>query len=206
VSISVTGLINADGGARVASGYCYYYYLVYTGGVGAGGEIRLVAPVIAGNGTLSVYGGRNYCGRQDDAREWNPGAPGQIRLEAFQKNWGFAYYGPYTSGSPVSSYASPAPSPTVKVVSVGGAAVPSSPTGTFDVPDAVISTGSPVQVGIEATNVPPGTVPKLHISSFEAADQLIDCTPLVGTLQKSTATATVTFPAGFSRGFVRAKW
>lgn len=37
-------------------------------------------------------------------------------------------------------------------------------------------------------------------------DQVIDAPPLAGTLESSSATALVTFPPGFTRGYAHAKW
>jgi hypothetical protein len=76
----------------------------------------------------------------------------------------------------------------------------------FTFPDAVINSTSPVTVSIEARFVPIGTVPTLTIFSETGGDQTIDCTPLIGTLDQSNSTASITFPAGGSRGFVKATW
>jgi len=66
--------------------------------------------------------------------------------------------------------------------------------------------GAAVTVAIEARFVPPGTVVKVHVFSENGADQIVNAAPLQGTLAQSTATASVVFPPGFSRGFVRAVW
>lgn len=73
-------------------------------------------------------------------------------------------------------------------------------------PDVTINATTAVPVAIEARNIPPGTVVKLHIFSDNGADQIIDSTALDGTLANLTATASVVLPPGFSRGFVRATW
>jgi hypothetical protein len=70
----------------------------------------------------------------------------------------------------------------------------------------VINSNVAVIVEIEAKNVPIGTVVKLHVFSENAPDQSITFPPLVGNLQQSSATASVVFPVGFTRGFVRATW
>jgi len=94
----------------------------------------------------------------------------------------------------------------VRVVSVAGAPVPSIPNGSFEMPDVTISQGAAVPVDIEAKFVPVGTIVKVHIFSEDGADQVINSTPLQGTLEQSTATASIVFPSGFSRGFARAVW
>ncbi len=191
VSISITGTITAKGGDIGGSG---------DGGTGSSGAIRLVAPIITGTGKLeapqqnfdSTCGG---CG----------GAAGRIRLEAFQQNFTGTNNPLAAKASPFALFL-PTSQPSVRAVSVDGVPVPSTPTGSFTVPDVGINKSSPVVVNIAAKNVPPGTVVKLLIFSENGPDQTIDSTALVGTLASSTATASVVFPSGFSRGFVQAKW
>ncbi len=55
-------------------------------------------------------------------------------------------------------------------------------------------------------SIPLATVVNLNVYSENGADQILTSTPLVGTLVNSAATVSVTFPPGFSRGFVRATW
>ena len=73
-SISVSDSIKADGGAAVSSGCS-----PGVSGGGSGGAIRLAAPVISGNGTLSVVG-LTCC---PDNGAYSNGGPGQVRVEAF---------------------------------------------------------------------------------------------------------------------------
>jgi len=92
------------------------------------------------------------------------------------------------------------------VTSVAGEPVPTNPTGSFELPDVSIDEGSATIVEIEAHYIPPGTVVQIHLFSLEAPDQVVDSTPLAGTLETSTATASVVFPPGFTRGYPRAVW
>jgi hypothetical protein len=84
--------------------------------------------------------------------------------------------------------------------------VSAAPSGDAATPDASIDQSGPVTVNIEAQNIPLGTVLQVRIMSGATPDFVVNSTPLAGTLQLSTATADVTFPAGFSRGLVRATW
>jgi hypothetical protein len=59
---------------------------------------------------------------------------------------------------------------------------------------------------VQASYIPVGTVITLHVFSDDNADQTVQTTALVGTLQSSTATATVTFPSGYSLNYVKATW
>jgi hypothetical protein len=167
------------------------------GGGGSGGGIHLIAPTIKGTGTLQAIGG---AGTNVAA-----GAAGRIRLDAFQQqltgnvNPTPSFGTPYNVPLPINI-------PSVRVLSVGGIAVPSTPNGSFTPPDIVLNQSAAVTVVIEAENVPPGSIVKVYLFSESAADQYINSTPLAGTLQKSTATASVKFPPGFSRSFVRVTW
>jgi hypothetical protein len=92
------------------------------------------------------------------------------------------------------------------VVSVGGKPVPLSPTGTFSAPDVQINATGATSVVIEARQVPPGTQVELHLFSENGNDQVVLSPPLNGTMDTSTTTIQVTFPAGFTRGYPRAVW
>ncbi|MBL8238945.1 MAG: hypothetical protein JNM66_16095 [Bryobacterales bacterium] len=59
-------------------------------------------------------------------------------------------------------------------------------------------------MAIEAANVPIGTVVTLTIFSENGPDIVAQSTALAGTLAASTATANVTLPSGFSKGFLKA--
>jgi hypothetical protein len=75
----------------------------------------------------------------------------------------------------------------------------------FVFPDVTINTGSPVQVIILGTNIPPGTSGNLYVFSENSPDQVVPFT-LTGTLQSTTATVSVPYPSGGSRGFAKAIW
>jgi hypothetical protein len=100
----------------------------------------------------------------------------------------------------------PAAMPVVRVTSIAGIAVSATPTGDAATPDATFNQSGPVTVGIEARNVPVGTVVQVRVMSGAVPDFVVNSTPLAGTAQASTATANVTFPPGFSTGMIRATW
>ncbi|MCI0635982.1 MAG: hypothetical protein L0206_19015 [Actinobacteria bacterium] len=81
-----------------------------------------------------------------------------------------------------------------------------SSTGSFVTPDVTIDAVAAVTVEIEARNVPPGTVVHLTLDPETGTPVTVDAWPLQGTLDLSTATATASFPHGFTRLFVRASW
>jgi len=197
VSITVTGTITANGGNGNSAS-----------GGGGGGGVRLVAPVIAGTGgTITTAGGGGSSGSGFDAGGCG-GANGIVRLESFQNTFTGSTSGNLYLANPFSLFipASTA-QPSLIVTSIGGVAVPSNPTGSFVVPDAVVNSSSPLTVNIQASNIPLGTIPTVYFSTENFPDQKIAANAgLAGTLASSTTTATVTLNPGYSIGFITATW
>lgn len=196
VSITIIGAIKANGGSGAGSNFfCFLGGSRSSGGAGSGGAIRLMAPIISGQGSISAGGGGGG----------TRGSDGRIRLEAFQHN--------FIGGvSPAPHFATPgivflpASAPSVRVVRVAGVDVPENPTGSFTMPDVAVDNVAAVVVEIEAQNVPVGTVVQLSIFSETGPRQMVESTPLEGTEALSNATAVVTLPHGFSRFSVQANW
>jgi hypothetical protein len=130
-----------------------------------------------------------------------------VRLEAFTFTYTGTTGGNLYTASPVNLYL-PAVNaePLITVTSIGGIAVPASPSGSFAVPDVLLNSTSPLVVNIQATNVPPGTIPTVHFSTQNFPDQTIIAPALAGTLASSTTTTSVTLNPGYSIGFVTATW
>ena len=190
-SITINGVITANGGSGFPCGP--------NAGGGAGGAIRLMATTLNGTGTLSAGGAGGGCGA-------GGGSAGRVRLEAFQHNFTGSINAPFSRSSPSQTFVPATPPPSARVVSIAGVPMPSNPSGIFETPDVTFNEGAAVNVAIEARFVPPGTVVKVHVFSENGADQIVNATPLQGTLPQSMATASIVFPPGFSRGFVRAVW
>lgn len=201
VTVSPGGRITAVGGN---SGWGNSSGGEAVGGGGSGGAIRLAAPVLSGSGHLDVRGGSSY---------QTGGGPGWVRLESYSGGTSLvldAGASLATRGSPLNA-ASLRPASAVRVVSVAGVAVRSSPQGSFSVPDVTISSGGLVPVSIEATGIPPGTTVTLRVFPQSPADNTVINLPpvqttLSGTLSLSTATVSFAFPYGFSRGVLHATW
>ena len=194
VSITVTGTITAAGGGglNAAGGP--------TSGGGAGGGVRLVAPTVAGNGTITAAGG--------SASESCPGASGIVRLEFFQSTLAGPVLGNEYLATPVNLFLPTSTGqPSIIVTSIGGVAVPPSPTGSFTVPNVTLNSTSPLTVNIQATNIPAGTTPTVYFST-ENFPCKITATPLAATSTPgvTTATATVTLNPGWSLGYIIANW
>ena len=215
-SITVNGALTANGGNGGAEGTVATAgpnFSATSAGGGSGGSFHLIAPVISGTGTLSARGGAQG-GFADPASlaiylpiygQLLFASPGRIRIDAAQRQFSGTSTPGAVYGTPY-NVPLPAGFPAVRVTSIGGIPVSASPSGEAATPDAVINDAGPVAVVIEARNIPPGTVVQVRVMSEAVADFVVNSTPLDGTQQSSTATASVTFPPGFSRGLVRATW
>jgi hypothetical protein len=186
-SITINGQINANGGSSDNSCNC--------SGGGSGGGLRLAANAISGNGSVNATGGINNC---------RNGGGGNIQFEAFQISG--------VSSNPAAAQSAPGALflPTVpvsiQVVSVGGVNLPTTPSGSFQTPDVVINNNAPVTVAIQTSGIPPGTVLTLNVFSENGTFQSVQTSPLTGTLQSGTATASVVFQPDLSLSFVKAVW
>jgi hypothetical protein len=136
------------------------------------------------------------------------GRPGVVRVEAYSTTGTFnPVGGTLITSTPFNVLPPTTPPGTIQVTSIV------TPSGTipinanpFSFPDAVINTSSPITVNVQAQYIPTGTVPKIIVFSETGSDQTVSCSALAGTLTTSTCSASITFPTGGSRGFVKATW
>jgi hypothetical protein len=199
--VAITGAVTAKGGVGGSTDFRNSLYGI--GGGGSGGAIRIVAPVIDGDGELSVGGSANgfcsYCAT---------GSGGRIRLEAFDYRFNGTQTG---SGDMVLSTPGiidmPESAPILRVVSVDGVLVPANPRGYFDPADLEIDATDPVPFEIEAPNVPLGTVVDLELVS-EVGETTTFSVMLENRNAQGIPVATVNAPVphGFSRLHIRADW
>lgn len=182
--IVVSGSITADGGNGGKGSNCYSA----GGGGGSGGAIRLIASTISGSGSITAKGGSgntgtiNYCSNQG-----GKGGLGRIRLEADHLTFTSQTTPAYTAGRPSSVFVTEVP--TIRIVEVGGIAVPANATGRFGTPDVSLPLGTenPVSVKIEASKIPVGTVVKLT-STPEYGSKTTATGTLSGTFDSSSTT------------------
>jgi hypothetical protein len=154
-SLSVDGQIMANGG----QGY------TRCSGSGAGGAVRLIANSLQGSGTIRAVGLPNYDGRGywGGFSGW-----GRTRIEAMTTDatWDI---NPVTTirtpDDPIMLWP-PEGAPAVRVVSVGGVAVPSDPRASFELgqEDGTIDLDAPEQIVLETTNVDPGATVRVRIT------------------------------------------
>lgn len=161
----------ADGGfgAGPGDGNCSS-----SAGGGSGGAIRIVAASLVQGGIVNAF-----------ARGPNNGATnGRIRFESIDTSAQTQFnatpaalriVGPTPLANPIN--------PTVTIVSVGGAAVPAVPQGTFGAIDVVLPAPGPTDVSVATTGVPSGTTvlvsvkPRIGAPAVSQTVPLASCTP-----------------------------
>lgn len=137
-AVVVNGSIRAEGGS-----------VTYAGG-GSGGAIRLITQSISGTGGIYATGGTSASA---------VGGIGRIRIEANTQNLGNLVVNPPASivdPGDTPQFWQDSSTPTVRVVSINGIAVPMSPVGSLVYPnqDISLSGAGDVTVVLEAMNVP----------------------------------------------------
>ncbi len=197
LSISINGQVLANGGAG-GGGLAINGSAGWGGGGGSGGAIRCIAPIITGNGTLSANFG-------NAGKSGGRGAIGRIRIEVFQASFSGTVVPPVIVSTPGFVFLSNNVPP-VSVVSIDGKPVPANPNGTFSPADIVIDNPGTTTLAIEAHDIPLGNIVKVTMYNETEGTSSVDSSPLEGTLENSTATATLQVPHGFNRFFVEANW
>ena len=196
ITFTPGAMIKANGGAGACNSGVPP--AAQSSGGGSGGSIRLMAPEIMGTAALRAPGGTS-------CNSGGTGSPGRIRLEAFNLSLtGQVDPSPFTS--PPGLIFPPASAPAVRIVSIAGVAVPENPTASFITPDVTLDNTTIATIQLAASKVPVGTVVHLTLTPETGEIVNVDSTPLAGTFDSSTATASVTIPHGFSRFSVQASW
>jgi len=163
------------------------------GGSGSGGAIRLIANAITGSANLRTSGG-GVCGGSSLT------SSGYIRVESFNFD-GFDLSNSDTLSSGLPGLVTLPNTPTLAITSVGGVAAPASPAGSLNVtPDITLpnTQNNPVTVALRASNIPLNTTLQVRLTPPTGAPTSVQSTPLTGTVANSTATASLTLPAGQS--------
>ena len=149
---------------------------------GSGGAIRLLANKILGDGTLSA-------------------APeGRIAIEAFDVQDMALTTDPtvyHLNLMPTSTFSKPVPTITITHIDGQPAATPS--LGRTEMPDVIFSNAEGVTTNLECANIPVGTTLTVAVKvSINGSSETFatTSTPLSGTFEQSTATATLTLPQG----------
>jgi hypothetical protein len=129
---------------------------------------------------------------------------GLVRLEANSfSTFGTAnVVGPAIISVPFALNLPTAPPAVITVASINGVAINANP---FSFPDTTINSATSVPVVINATNLPTTATVTLYLLSDSAPNQSIPVT-MQGNSTSSSATISVPFPSGATRGFVKATW
>jgi hypothetical protein len=154
------------------------------GGNGSGGSVRLIATTATGNGQIitgtGYYGyGNSYVGR--------------VRIEGDSVTYNGTTYPAYVADTPAPVFLSNVPS--LKIVNVGGSAVPANPTGVADLtfPANLVN---PVTISLTTTNVPVGNT--VLVKVIPANGPVIEAVSpaITGTNASGTASVSVSLPQG----------
>jgi hypothetical protein len=197
--IDLGGQIIANGGDGYVSGSFGYAQI---GSGGSGGAIRLLAATITGGGTLSTTGGKGFSGisvgQYFSNPTWNNAGNGRIRLDALQNNFGGTINGAATQGYQPIIFPTTTQGTQLKVSSVGGVPLSTSPTGQFVTPDAVLSAqqNNPISIVVSCANLPLNT--QITVSVMPAKGPTVSATGYnsTGNLASSTATISINIPRG----------
>lgn len=183
-TITVTGIITADGGGpgqSAGDGACW-------GRSGSGGGIRLIANALTGNGQVRAYGG----GEGGDGRiRLESGAPIPTSLQIYPNDPRVRSDLIFTPLEPPSVIVPALPS--LQITTLDGVSVPYPLLGQFGASDVTLSTTGPKPVGLAASGIPLGTAVQVTVKPEIGSASVITVTstPLTGTVESSTATATV---------------
>lgn len=200
ITIALGGTIRANGGDAVNGNCCGGICggSVW-GGSGSGGAVRLIADHITNQGQLQARKG---------AGTGRPGGNGRIRAEANS-------FSLVDLGDPLLVSDLPGPifppvgAPKLQATLLGSQTVPLDPAAIINDPfnsDVLLSSSGSVMLQIDAENVPVGTTVSVRIAAVPGVVSTVTSTPLAGTFAASTATATVTMPAGYSIVQLRASF
>ena len=181
ITLSGNPAIRADGGNGYAPGWA-----AAGGGSGSGGAIRLIAPTIAGSGTLSAQAGSTSYGG-------GTGGNGRIRLEATTLSFAGSTNPLTVTGLPQPVFPATG-QPALAVASIGGMSTPANPVGSvLGAPDVMLPVGTtnPIAVVLTASNVPIGTTVQLTAAPQSGAKTTASCALLDGSQASSSCTASI---------------
>jgi hypothetical protein len=175
-TLSLTGSIEAKSGAggNVAGTGAGSY-----GGYGSGGSVRVVATTMTGTGSILA--------------STSSGSTGRVRIEADTITYSGSTSPTYVADTPAPVFLSNVPS--LKIVNVGGSAVPANPTGVADLtfPATLVN---PVTISLTTTNVPVGNT--VLVKVIPANGPVIEAVSpaITGTNASGTASVSVSLPQG----------
>jgi hypothetical protein len=135
-----------------------------------------------------------------EARGGQPnGSDGAVRLEFTTNRFAGTLNSSHVfQGKPLGLFLPPNRPSSVRVESIEGVRLTTQ--------EFAITQPSSITVGVEARNIPTGTVIDLQCFTENGHGQTAKTSPLIGTEEHSRATALMPFPKGKSRCFAAAVW
>ena len=192
ILIAASNSIQLNGSVIAAGGGGGYANNGGGSGGGSGGGIRLAALVFGGTGTISAAGGLGSYSDQ--------GGVGRIRIDAYQFSFGGTIgAGIFSQGFQPIIVPATGRGVQLAIASVGGSAVPATPSGQLVTPDAIIpgQENNPIPVVVNCYNIPLSTAITVTV------DPAVNGSPVSaigynnsGTLASSTATVPIVIPRG----------
>lgn len=186
ILIAVSGTLNLNGSIEAqpgAGGNVSGDNVGGNGGYGSGGSVRLVATTLSGSGLIRTYNINTYSGYY----------LGRVRIEAENVTYTGSTYPTYVADTPAPVFLSNVPS--LKIVNVGGSAVPANPTGVADLtfPATLIN---PVTISLTTTNVPVGNTVLVKVIPANGPAIEAVSPAITGTNASGTASVSVSLPQG----------
>lgn len=206
-TISLTGVINADGGG---GGYTRGDNVGGAGSGGSGGAIRLVATTLTGAGRAVAVGGclndltragykyypnyqANYASAQLSDCNPTSASDGRVRIEADNITFSGQTFPSYTTDVPGPVFLSSLPS--LRIATVAGQAVPANPTGKADLTFPANLT-NPVTIDLATVNVPSGNTVLVKVIPAYGSTQEVISPAITGSTASGVASVQVTLPQG----------
>ena len=184
-SIQLNGEILAIGGkGRTINGR-------EVSGCGSGGGIRVVTTRFSGSGNISAKMGEGYAAGLQ-------GGDGRVRIDAFESTFGGTIVGVVTQGFQPIIIPAPGQGIQLGIQSVGGVAVPASPSGVLANPDVIIPAqqANPIPIVVRCTNIPLNTEISVVVHPANGPDVQAVGLNNAGTAAASTATVSLNMPRG----------
>ncbi len=177
-AIALAGSLLANGGFGGGGNY--------QGGSGSGGGIRLLAPQITGQGTVSAVGGNGG------------GGDGYVRLDVLDDQFVGTLSGSASRGFNPILVAPANPNVSLTIQSLAGNVVPANPTGVLATPDVTIPAqqANPIPIVFHCANIPLNTPITVVVRPVNGPLVTATAMNATGTLDSSTGTVSLNLPRG----------
>jgi hypothetical protein len=158
----------------------------------------LVCGELSGNGPISASGGSWFASTGWGSYLQGYGGSGRIRFDRIDSLYGGSATGTVTQGFQPIILPAPGQGIQLAIQSVGGVAVPASPSGVLANPDVIIPAqqSNPIPIVVSCNNIPLNSEISLIVHPSNGSDVQVVGMNNVGTLAASTATFSLSMPRG----------